>query len=99
MSCNHHNRHNRHSDSDRTRNSTRQKVTEVTAQVKDLVEPCFPPAYRIFELFVDRYHALLVELVADLMSRHASSLSAKDIIDIVSWLRDYHGQVRQKSPV
>jgi hypothetical protein len=61
--------------------------------VKDLVEPCFPPHYRIFDLFVGRYHALLVDLVGELMDQHASSLLAKDIIDIVAWLRDYHGQL------
>ena len=27
------------------------------------------------------------------MHKHASTLLAKDIIDIVNWLRDYHGQL------
>jgi len=43
------------------------KIVDEIANVKDLVEPCFPPHYHIFELFVDRYHALLVELVRVIM--------------------------------
>jgi len=38
-------------------------MQHTATQVKDLAEPCFPPAYRIFEFFVERYHALLVDLV------------------------------------
>jgi hypothetical protein len=38
-----------------------------------------------------------------LMSKQAMTLSTKDIIDIVNWLRDYHGQLEglgaQVSPV
>lgn len=79
------------------------KIMDDIVRVKDLVEPCFPPSYRIFQLFVERYHALLVVLVGGLMDKHAASLSAKDIIDIVSWLRDYHGQLEgleaQATPV
>ena len=69
------------------------KIVDELAMVKDLVEPCFPPHYQIFELFVGRYHALLVELVRVLMDQHSTSLMPSDIILIVNWLRDYHGQM------
>ena len=70
------------------------KVVDELAIVKDLVEPCFPPTYHIFQLFVDGYHAELVELVRVLMDQHAASLLPSDIIQIVAWLRDYHGQLQ-----
>ena len=69
------------------------KIVDDIVAVKDLVEPCFPPQYRIFDLFVARNHARLVELVKALMATHAALLTPADIISIVHWLRDYHGQL------
>lgn len=70
-----------------------EKIVDEIFKVNDLVAPCFPPAYRIFEFFVESYHRLLVGLVKNLMELHVSSLSPADIIAIVNWLRDYHAQM------
>ena len=42
---------------------------------------------------METYHALTVELVQDLMQTHVASFSPSDIIAVVNWLRDYHGQL------
>lgn len=49
-----------------------EKLVDELTVVRDLVEPCFPPKYHIFDLFAATYHGHLVELVHVSLSGHSS---------------------------
>lgn len=66
------------------------KILDDLVIAKDMVEPCFPPQYKIFERFVRTYHSLIVHNVEGLTEKFAATLSTRDIIDLVCWLREYH---------
>lgn len=53
-----------------------EKLVDELTVVKDLVEPCFPPKYHIFDLFAATYHGHLVELVHVSLFGHSSSRCA-----------------------
>jgi hypothetical protein len=70
-----------------------QKIIDEIVSVKDLVEACFPPHYHVTDVFVRAYHFHLCTLVRRIMDQHAAALATRDIIRVVQWLRDYHGQL------
>lgn len=66
-------------------------------QVRENVEPCFPPKYGIFHFYVTEYHSRFYSRFMYL-SQQSAFLSPKEILDLVEWVSGkYDNHLQQLS--
>lgn len=65
------------------------EVVDDLADVLDLVVPCFPPRYKIFDIFVDRYQQELYAIMASIADKGTNDVSHAEILDLISWTVSY----------
>lgn len=74
----------------------RQLILEDLRVVKTLCIPCFPPAYHIFDKFVNMYHYSLSSNLEEIIS---NGLEGNEYVSIISWVTNtYAGIELMKHP-
>lgn len=74
----------------------RQLILEDLRVVKTLCVPCFPPAYNVFEQFIDMYHCSLSSSLEQIVS---NGLEGNEYVSIISWvINTYAGPELMKHP-
>ncbi|XP_070533442.1 exocyst complex component 3-like [Ptychodera flava] len=74
---------------------TRRIILEDLKVVKHVCQPCFPPAYDIFNRFAYIYHKYLSRHLEDMIS---DQLKDTEIVSLLSWLKEYEGPELMQNP-
>ncbi|KNC55042.1 uncharacterized protein AMSG_10638 [Thecamonas trahens ATCC 50062] len=68
-------------------------VIEDLEQVYDVVRPCFPPQFRVFDFWISEYHTRLYNKLEEMTLSSAAPLTAAEILVFISWVREYQADM------